>query len=104
MSAAVCVSPTMAYCSIREAIAVEAIDSLSAAPVAGFGFLAPADLDEGEAQLAQRVAERLLVAAQAVAESLDERAHRVDGELGLLEVRRLSFRRRQVQDRALPQP
>ena len=68
-SAAVCVSPMSAYCSIRRAQTVAAPRLLRRIGRLGRAARAPvAHLHEREAELCQRVAQRLSVRPEAIAE------------------------------------
>ena len=56
------------------------------------------DLDEHEPDVVQRIAHRRVIVAEPLAQSVDEACDRVDGEYGLVQVRR---GRRQVDRRQL---
>src|ERR1019366_5878309 len=61
------------------------------------------DRHEGEAQLSERVAERLGVHPQPVAELLDQRGEGVDGQRRVVEAGRLVTVRYEMEDRELPE-
>ena len=120
ISAAVWVSPTSAYCSIRDAMSVCYPDSSEGDPPAGPASAASAsdlgieggegvgELHERHAQLRDRIAQHVVVGRQAVPEGVDHGREGVDGQRGLVHPgaggRAVGHRvRREVQDRELPQ-
>src|SRR5262249_491264 len=83
---AVWVSPTIAYCSMREGTRRKL--SALVARIVISSTRAPGDLDEREAKLRERLTQRLLMAIEPLTETFDERGDAVDRQPGLVEVGR----------------